>query len=106
MRRVQYVSQKSVRESDVYALSDRDQDEFIKEVAQGMGREMRERTKDAIPLSEVVFQVTGPHNDPIQGLIHVHTMACWFDLDKMARDAPFYLEATAQEASTGENLIT
>jgi len=107
-RRVQYVSQKAVKEFDVRNLSDREQDDFIKRVAEGMAQDMRERVKDAPPKSDVSFTVEGPFQDPIQGLVHVHTMACWFDLDEMARDAPFYLDAVAatQQENTGDNPIT
>ena len=40
-RRVQYVSQKAVKEFDVRNLSDREQDDFIKRVAEGMAQDMR-----------------------------------------------------------------
>lgn len=106
MRRAQYVSQKAVREDDVYRLSDADQDVFIREVAQGMARDMRERTKDAVPLGDAVFQVTGPHRDPIQGVIHVHTIAAWFDLDRMATDAPFRLEFIQAHGTEGTDAGT
>lgn len=97
MRRVQYVSQKSVKDFDVRDLSDADQDRFIREVAESMARDFRTRTKDAPPLGDAAFWVTGPHHDPIQGTIHVHHMAVWVDLDKMAPDAQFRLDAdTAQ----------
>lgn len=92
MRRAQYVSQKVVREDDVYRLTDAEQDQFIAEVAKGMAREMEERTKGARPIGDVAFTVVGPHNDPIQGLIHVHTISAWYDLDKVAADAPFRLD--------------
>ena len=104
MNRVQYVSQKSVKDFDVADLSDREQDEFIKEVAQAMSREFRERTKDTPPLGDATFWVTGPHNDPIQGLIHVHNLAVWVDLDRMPADAPFRIEYLAA-ASASENPI-
>lgn len=104
-RRVQYVSQVAVKEFDVRGLTDREQDEFIKTVAEKMTAEMRARVKDAPAVSDVSFLITGPHNDPLQGLIHVHQIACWFDLDDMPRDAPFYLDATAQEASTGDRPV-
>jgi hypothetical protein len=64
-----------------------------------MGRDMRERTKDAMPLSEVGFYVTGPHQDPLLGRVHVHTMTAWFDLDRMDAQAPFRLDAIARDAN-------
>lgn len=104
MRRTQYVSQKVIQEHEINDLSPAEQDEFIKEVAQDMGRDMRQRTKDAFPLSEVGFQVTGPHSDPIMGRVHVHMMTAWFDLDTMDTEAPFRLDAITrdQNADTSE----
>lgn len=103
MRRVQYVSQKSVKEYDVARLTDREQDDFIKDVGDTMLREMRERVKDCPPLQEAVtFWVTGPHSDPLQGIIHVHNISAWFDLDAMAADAPFRVEYLAQEQNVAE----
>lgn len=97
MRRTQYVSQKVIQEHEINDLSPAQQDEFIKEVAQAMGRDMRERTKDAFPLTEVGFYVTGPHQDPLLGRVHVHTMTAWFDLDRMDAQAPFRLDAIARD---------
>lgn len=97
MRRAQYVSQKLIQEHEINDLSPAEQDEFIKEVAQAMGRDMRERTRDAMPLSEVGFQVTGPHHHQIMGKVHVHTMAAWYDLDRMHPEAPFRLDAIARD---------
>ena len=105
MNRVQYVSQKAVKEFDVRNLSDREQDEFIKEVAQSMARDFRERTKDTPALGDAKFWVTGPHNDPIQGLVHVHNLAVWVDLDAMPHDAPFRIDYLAAQ-SAEDNPIT
>lgn len=102
MNRVQYVSQKAVKDDDVYRLSDHDQDEFITEVNAAMVREMRMATKDAKPEGGTFsLWVTGPHSDPLQGTIHVHHIAAWFDLDAMPADAQLRLDylATRQEAT-------
>lgn len=99
MNRVQYVSQKSVKDFDVRDLNDREQDEFIKEVAESMARDFRERTKDTPPLGDAAFWVTGPHNDPIQGIIHVHNLAVWVDLDRVPTDAPFRIEYLASQSA-------
>lgn len=99
MKRVQYVSQKVIQEHEINDLSPAEQDEFIKEVAQDMGRDMRARTKDAFPLTEVGFYVTGPHLDPLMGRVHVHTMTAWFDLDRMDAEAPFRLDAIARDGN-------
>lgn len=81
---------KAVRESEVYMLSDREQDEFIREVALALTEDLRKFTGDAMPLSEAAFQVSGPHPDPLQGLIHVHTLAAQYDLDALPRDSDAY----------------
>ena len=94
MNRRQYVSQKAVKDDDVYRLTDREQDQFIQEVGESMVREMRERTKDAQPEGGTFsLWVTGPHSDPLQGTIHVHHLAARDDLDTMPADAQFRLDA-------------
>lgn len=100
MRRAQYVSQVAVKDDDVYRLTDAEQDWFIKDLGDKMIQDMRERVKDSRPLQDAVsYWVTGPHADPLQGNIHVHHIAAWFDLDTMAPDAQFRIEAlTAGQA--------
>ena len=94
MHRQQYVSQKAVKDDDVYRLSDREQDQFIQEVNESMVREMRDRTKDAKPEGGTFsLWVTGPHSDPLLGAVHVHHIAAWFDLDTMHPDAQFRIDA-------------
>lgn len=101
MRRAQYVSQVAVKDDDVYRLTDAEQDWFIKDLGDKMVADMRERVKDARPINDAVsYWVTGPHSDPLQGIIHVHNISAWFDLDTMAADAPFRLEALV--AATAE----
>lgn len=94
------MSQKSVKEFDVRDLTDAEQDQFIREVAESMAREFRERTKDTPPLGDAAFWVTGPHHDPIQGIIHVHHLAVWVDLDRVPNDAPFRLDADFSQVVT------
>lgn len=112
MNRVQYVSQKAVKDDDTYRLSDAEQDQFIREVNESMVREMRERTKDAKPEGGTfTLWVTGPHPHPLMGPVHVHHIAAWFDLDAMPADAEFRIEAlTAHRAEevpiSGGNPIT
>lgn len=102
MNRRQYVSQKAVKDDDVYRLTDAEQDAFIREVNESMVREMRERTKDARPEGGTFsLWVTGPHADPLQGNVHVHHIAAWYDLDTMQADAQFRLDALA--AGTAES---
>lgn len=96
MRRAQYVSQKSVKDDDVYRLTDAEQDHFIREVNDAMVQEMRQRTKDARPEGGTFsLWVTGPHNDPIQGVVHVHHIAAWYDLDTLPADAQFRIDSLA-----------
>ena len=94
MNRRQYVSQKAVKDFDVARLTDREQDQFIREVNESMVADMRERTKDARPEGGTFsLWVTGPHTDPLQGIVHVHHIAAWYDLDTMAADAQFRIDA-------------
>lgn len=81
---------KAVKEADVYLLSDNDQDLFIRQVGDALTQDLRKFTADAMPLSEHVFQVTGPHQDPLQGLIHVHTLTAQYDLDALPADSDAY----------------
>lgn len=83
----------AVKDADVADLTDGEQDVFIREVATKMAPMLREYVKDTPPLSgtDLVFDVTGPHDDPLQGHIHVHTLSGWFDIDAIPTDAPAYL---------------
>lgn len=103
MRRAQYVSQVAVKDDEVYRLTDQEQDWFIRDLGEKMTQDMRERVKDARPLNDAVsYWVTGPHSDPLQGIIHVHHLSAWFDVDTMAPDAQFridFLNAGTAEAA-------
>ena len=102
MRRAQYVSQVAVKDDDVYRLTEKEQDWFIQDLGSKMETDMRDRVLDARPLQDAIsYWVTGPHSDPLQGLIHVHHISAWFDLDTMPAEAQFRLEAlTAGQADT------
>lgn len=70
---------------DVQGMTDPEQDEFIKEVATGLHNRLRDMVANGRPAkgTDLVFQVTGPHQDPLQGTIWVHTLAGHFDLDAL-----------------------
>lgn len=108
MNRVQYVSQVAVPDHEVRDLTNDQQDQFIAELNDQMVRDMRTRTKDAKPEGGTFsLWVTGPHDDPLQGTVHVHNIAAWFDLDTMAHDAQFRLDyLTAGHTPTTHNPIT
>jgi hypothetical protein len=57
------------------------QDQFIKEVATDLVTKLRDMVADHRPVGDLAFQVTGPHQDPLQGLIYVHTVTGNWDLD-------------------------
>lgn len=107
MRRVQVIIQKSVKEDDIYRLSDADQDKFIREVGEFMAAEMKERTMGLMPLGDLGYQVRGPISDPLQGLIHVHTLVAEYDMDRMNPEAPARLDwlASQSEENSGANLL-
>jgi PIN domain nuclease of toxin-antitoxin system len=67
----------------VNTLDDEAQDQFIAEVLKSCARDLEIFTRGARPMSEFVASVTGPHDDPIQGMIHAHTIAAKFDLDTL-----------------------
>lgn len=108
MARVELVGiSKAIKETEVAHLTDAEQDDTIKRVADMMEGELRTFVAGARPDRDrpLMFVVRGPFNDPIQGTIHVHTMAGWFDLDDLPRDSDAYrvhvLEAAgAQQGAT------
>lgn len=81
---------KAVRDQDVFLLSDDDQDSYIKTVLEACTADLARFTGNARPLSDFVASVTGPHDDPLQGPIHVHTVAAKFDLDALAPETDAY----------------
>lgn len=80
----------AVREDQINHLTESEQDEFIKTVAIRLEAELRMMVADARPLGDLVFQVQGPFEDPIQGRIHTHILAGWFDLDRLPTDCLAY----------------
>lgn len=81
---------KAVKDFEVAGLTDAEQDEYIGHVLKGCAADLEIFTRGARPLSEFVASVTGPHDDPIQGTIHVHTVAAKFDLDTLDPDSDAY----------------
>lgn len=88
----------SVKDSDVAGLSDALQDQFIAEVAENLTRQLRKMVLDTRPRSDFRFWVTGPHNDPLQGMIHVHHLVAKFDLDQLPTESDAYRTAMTGEA--------
>lgn len=81
---------KAVKDSDVRHATDAEQDAYIREVAVALSVELRMFTGEAMPISEATFEVKGPVDDPLQGLIHVHTLAAHYDLDTLPTDSDAY----------------
>lgn len=79
----------AIRNDQIDGLTDPEQDELIKAESQRLERALREFVGLAHPKGQLVFTVTGPHDDPLQGRIWVHTMAGHFALD----DLPLGCEA-------------
>lgn len=70
--------------------SDAAQDAFIKEAATHLQQKLRDMVADARPIGDLVFQVTGPHEDPLQGTIYVHTILGNFDMDTLSPTCEAY----------------
>lgn len=85
---------------DVYLLNDDEQDVLIAQVGEHLTEELRKFVGGAPPLSPLRYQVTGPHDDPIQGPIHVHTLVAEFDLDAL----PLGCAARETDAKDGPRL--
>lgn len=81
----------AIRMSDVQTMGgDAAQDYFIREAAQDLQAKLQRFVGGATPRGEFVFQVQGPHDDPLQGMIYVHTLAAPFDLDALPTDCDAY----------------
>lgn len=81
---------KSVKDSDVAGLTDDAQDQYIAQVLKACASDLHRLVGGALPLSDFAASVTGPHDDPIQGMIHVHTVAAQFDLDQLPPECDAY----------------
>lgn len=80
----------AIRNDQIDGLTDPEQDELIKRESNRLEGELREFVGLAVPRGDLVFNVTGPHEDPIQGRIWVHTMAGHFALDELPANCPAY----------------
>lgn len=80
----------SIQETEVNHLTDAEQDELIARVAKKLVDDLQKFVGGARPRSEFKFWVTGPHEDPIQGRIHVHHLAAKFDLDELPNTCGAY----------------
>jgi hypothetical protein len=96
---------KSVRDNEVAQLSDREQDDFIKEVAGALVTDLREFVGDARPRSDFTFNVVGPHFDPLQGPIHVHHLSALFDVDELPNTCKAYQTWTSEDGRPRETII-
>ena len=65
---------KSVRMREIERLTDEEQDQFIALLGQALERDLMEFVGNARPLGDLVYNVAGPFEDPLQGTIYVHTM--------------------------------
>lgn len=82
---------KTIREDQINALSDTEQDDLIRELGHALEKELRDYVKDATPLGDLVYQVQGPFIDPIQGKVWTHVLAGNFDLDRLDHTSSAYL---------------
>jgi hypothetical protein len=82
----------AIQEAEIAGLTDREQDDVIKRAAEDVTEKLRKFVGGVGTYRDrpLVFEVTGPHEDPIQGRIHVHTVAGYFDLDTLPTDCDAY----------------
>lgn len=82
----------AIRDSEIRGLTDAEQDRVIAEEAQRLQRLFKDFVGGTRPYKDrpLAFQVTGPHDDPLQGKIHVHTVTGWVDLDLLPNDCEAY----------------
>lgn len=79
-----------IRNDQIADLSDGEQDELIKREALRLEGELREFVGLAHPRGELIFQVQGPYEDPLQGRVWTHTMAGHFALDDLPEKCGAY----------------
>lgn len=82
---------KSVRHDQIRDLSDAEQDDLIREIGNLLEVELREFVKGAPHVGDLVYEVQGPYDDPLQGKVYVHTMAGNFDLDRLDHSSQAYI---------------
>lgn len=82
----------AIRDSEIASLTDAEQDRVIAEEGQRLQRELGKFVGGVEPYKgrPLVFDVKGPVQDPLQGIIHVHTVAGYFDLDRLPNDCEAY----------------
>lgn len=87
----------SVRDWEVARMTDAAQDDMIRRESARLEAELQAFVGGARPKGDLIFTVRGPHSDPIQGNIHIHTMAGHFDTDDLPAQCPAYLVYVAPE---------
>jgi hypothetical protein len=80
----------AIQEWQIAPLSDPEQDELIRREALRLEKELREFVGLAFPRGDLIVQVTGPHDDPLQGRIWTHTVAGNFALDDLPPNCGAY----------------
>lgn len=81
---------RAVRHDQVEHLSKADQDSLIRDVLTACETDLKRMVADVPPLGALTATVTGPHDDTIQGPIHLHNVVGYFPIDKLPVDCEAY----------------
>ena len=79
-----------IRNDQINTLNDAEQDDLIKREAARLEGELRDFVGNAHPRGDLIFQVQGPYDDPLQGRVWVHVLAGHFALDDLPEGCGAY----------------
>jgi len=80
-----------VPHAQVKDLSPSSQDSLIRDVLNLCEADLKGMVGGIQPVGPLSATVTGPHDDTLQGPIHVHTVAGYFRTDDLPRDSHAYV---------------
>jgi hypothetical protein len=73
----------AVRASEYAAMGRDEAKSWTKDAFRYLEVELRAYTGDATPVGAPTFQIDGPHDDPLQGMIMVMSVAAPYDVDTL-----------------------
>lgn len=80
----------TIRNDQISHLNDAEQDQVIKDELRRLEGELREFVGNAVPRGDLVAEVRGPIDDPLQGRMWIHTVMGMFAVDDLPTGSAAY----------------
>jgi len=80
----------AIQASMLDGLSKQDTGSLFRNLGDQLAPELRRHIGDVKPKGDPLVDVSGPHLDPVQGMIYVMSMAVLVETDDLPADCPAY----------------